>query len=66
MKITVRGDRCTGHGRCYSVAPNFLEYDEEGFVTIRDQTVEVPADQVAATRDAARTCPEQAVELIED
>ncbi|OHV31876.1 MULTISPECIES: ferredoxin [Pseudofrankia] len=66
MKITVLGDRCTGHGRCYSIAPDFLDYDDEGYVTIRDQIVGVPADQVAASRDAARTCPEQAIELLED
>jgi ferredoxin len=66
MKITVHGDRCTGHGRCYGLAPGFLDYDDEGFVTIRDQTVEVPAGQTAASREAARTCPEQAIELLDD
>lgn len=66
MKITVHGDRCTGHGRCYALAPDFLDYDDEGYVTIRDQIVDVPADQVAAARNAAKTCPEQALDLLED
>lgn len=66
MKITVHGDRCTGHGRCYTLAPDLLDYDEEGYVTIRDVIVDVPDDQVTAAREAARTCPEQAVELMEE
>ena len=66
MKLTVDGASCMGHGRCYQVAPDLLTFDDEGYVTIRDQIVGVPADQVAASRDAARTCPEQAIELLED
>ena len=66
MKVNIQGGRCTGHGRCYSIAPGFLDYDDEGYVTIRDQIVDVPVDQVTAIRNAARTCPEQAIELVED
>ena len=53
-----------GHGRCYLMAPDLLTYDDEGFVTIRDQTIDVPADQVEAAEEAAGTCPEQAITLI--
>ena len=43
MKLTVRGDLCRGHGRCYTVAPDLLEDDDdEGFVTVRDQVIDVP------------------------
>lgn len=64
MKITVRGDLCTGHGRCYTLAPDLLDCDDEGYVTIRDRVVDVPNNQVAASREAASTCPERAIELL--
>jgi ferredoxin len=64
VKLTVDGKSCMGHGRCYLLAPDLLEDDDEGYVTIRDQTIDVPADQVEAAEDAAGTCPEQAITLI--
>jgi ferredoxin len=64
VKLTVDGANCMGHGRCYRMAPELLAYDDEGYVTIRDQTIDVPADQVEAAEDAEGTCPEQAIRLI--
>jgi ferredoxin len=55
-----------GHGRCYRLAPRLLSDDEEGFVTIRGQTIEVPADQRELAEDAAGTCPEAAIVLSDD
>lgn len=66
MKITVNGDRCMGHGRCYTLASELLSYDDEGYVTIRGELLDVPIDQLAAAREAVASCPEQAVELIEN
>jgi ferredoxin len=66
MKITVDGAECTGHGRCYKIAPDLLTFDDEGYVTLRDQTIDVPADQVELAREAEGTCPEGAIRLIED
>jgi ferredoxin len=66
MRITVDGKECTGHGRCYLIAPDLLTCDDEGYVTIRDQTIDVPADQVELAREAEGTCPEGAIRLIED
>ena len=65
MKLTVDGERCMGHGSCYTVAPDLLTYDEEGFVTIRDREIDVPEDQLEAAREAVLSCPEQAPRLIE-
>jgi ferredoxin len=53
-----------GHGRCYVMAPDLLAYDDEGYVTIRDETILVPLDQVEAAEHVAGTCPEQAITLI--
>jgi ferredoxin len=55
-----------GHGRCYQVASDLLTFDDEGYVTIRDATIDVPDDQIEAAEDAAGTCPEQAITLTPD
>jgi ferredoxin len=66
VRLTVDADRCTGHGRCYSLAPDLLTYDDEGYVTIRGQAVEVPAEQVTVAENAVASCPERAVALIRE
>ncbi len=63
MKLTIDAAMCTGHGRCYTLAPDLLTYDEEGFVTERGSTVEVPAGQEQAAREAALSCPEGAITI---
>lgn len=66
MRITVDGARCMGHGRCYTLAPDLLDYDDEGYVTIRDLTIDVPPDQIDAAEEAEASCPEEAVSLVRD
>jgi ferredoxin len=66
VKLTVDGASCMGHGRCYQVAPDLLTFDDEGYVTIRDETIDVSADLLEAAEDAAGTCPEQAITLIKE
>jgi ferredoxin len=66
VKLAVDGASCMGHGRCYQVAPDLLSFDDEGYVTIRDATIDVPANLLDAAEDAAGTCPEQAIALISD
>jgi ferredoxin len=66
VKLKVDADECMGHGRCYGIAPDLLSYDDEGYVSIRGQTIDVPADQVELAREAEDTCPEGAILLIED
>jgi ferredoxin len=66
MKLSVDGGRCMGHGRCYTVAPELLSYDDDGYVTIRGEVIDV-ADRFAdAAREAAANCPEQAIELLDE
>jgi ferredoxin len=66
VKLAVDGRSCMGHGRCYQVASDLLTFDDEGYVTIRDATIDVPDDQIEAAEDAAGTCPEQAITLMPD
>jgi ferredoxin len=66
VKLRVDADECTGHGRCYRIAPDLLSYDDEGYVSIRGQEIGVPADMVDLAEEAEGTCPEGAIILIED
>jgi ferredoxin len=64
VRLSVDAAGCMGHGRCYQMAPELFSYDDEGYVTVRGQTIDVPADQVEAAEDAEATCPEQAITLL--
>jgi len=65
MKIRIDEDLCSGHGRCYALAPDvFAARDDDGFgEVIGDGTV--PTELEAQARKAAANCPERAV-LIDD
>jgi ferredoxin len=65
MFISIDADKCMGHGRCYSVAPDLLSDDEEGFVAERGRCWEIPADLAADAQDAADACPEGAIAILE-
>jgi ferredoxin len=63
VKLVVDAGRCTGHGRCYSLAPALFDADEHGHcVLLRD---DVPPEQERAAKLAAANCPEDAIELSE-
>jgi ferredoxin len=66
VKLYVDAEQCTGHGRCYKLAPELLSPDEEGFVSIRGEAIDVPADQAEFAEEAEGTCPEGAISLLED
>jgi ferredoxin len=66
MKLYIDPDECTGHGRCYRMAPDLLTYDEQGYVSIRGEAIGVPADQTAFAEEAEGTCPEGAISLIRE
>jgi ferredoxin len=64
--MSVDGGQCMGHGRCYRILPDLLSFDDEGYVTIRDQTIDVPDDLIDLAEDAEASCPEGAISLIRD
>ena len=64
MRIEVDAELCTGHGRCYSLAPEVYEADDEGYCATR--SLEVPAGLEDAARLGAKNCPERAISVIED
>ena len=65
MKLQV-STACQGHGRCYTLAPQMLSSDDEGFVTIRgDDPIDVPEELIELAREVEGTCPESAISLID-
>jgi len=61
MKITLRRDLCSGHGRCYALAPEVYEPDDVGYCAPLFDIV--PEALHAAARLGATNCPEDAIEL---
>jgi ferredoxin len=63
VKITVDPERCTGHGRCYSLAPELFEPDDAGHSVLIVDTVARELELRA--RLAVENCPEQAISVTE-
>ncbi|MFN2540347.1 MAG: ferredoxin, partial [Mycobacteriales bacterium] len=55
--LVIDSDRCSGHGRCYTLAPELVQPDDEGFPVLVEGAV---ADGEAAQL-VVRSCPEQAI-----
>jgi ferredoxin len=64
MRLRIDADRCTGHGRCYDLAPELFTDDEQGHGQV--VVPEPDESQLAAARLAVNSCPERAVILDED
>jgi ferredoxin len=62
-ELSVDETRCTGHGRCYSTAPDLLSDDDEGFVTLRGKSMPISDEQLADAEEAVAACPERALTL---
>ena len=64
MKITVDSEKCQGHNRCYSLAPELFDVDDYGYATeIGDGTV--PEGMEDKARLAVANCPEFAITIEE-
>ena len=59
MKLRVDPDLCTGHGRCYELAPEVYGEDERGHCRLLHR--EVPAGLEGKARLGERSCPEGAI-----
>lgn len=54
--------RCQGHGRCYTLAPELFDVDEEGYGIVR--VVDVGSDQFQLLDRAIAECPERAISRV--
>lgn len=64
MKIIYDRSACQGHNRCYMLAPELFDTDEEGYaIPLVDG--DVPAELEEKARLAADNCPEFAISIEE-
>lgn len=62
MEITLDNEACQGHGRCYGLAPELFDADDEGYAVLK-VTGDVPPELEEKARLAADNCPEFAIEV---
>jgi ferredoxin len=60
LKLRVDLEKCTGHGRCYDLAPELFDEDEAGRCVLLH--ADVPAGLEDKARVALENCPEEAIE----
>ena len=63
MKVVVDNGACTGHGRCYTLAPDVYAADEDGYCATSER--DVPVELEAVARRGAAGCPERAITVHE-
>jgi ferredoxin len=63
MRLRIDTEACTGHGRCYVLAPDLVDCDDEGYGQVRKADLD-PVEEEQA-RKAVLGCPERAVQLEE-
>jgi len=59
--VSVDPNRCVGHGRCYTLAPDIFDSDAVGHSVVLVEDVSGAAEQHA--RIGEQNCPEQAITL---
>lgn len=63
MRIRVDHDACTGHGRCWTLAPEVFDGGDDGYCATAER--EVPPELEAQARRGAAGCPERAITILE-
>lgn len=65
MKVWVDAERCQGHTLCAMIAPDSFQLsDIDGSSSAVNEVV--PADQEDLVREAAQSCPEQAIIITDE
>lgn len=62
MRIVYDREKCQGHGRCYALAPELFDADDEGYAIVL-ASGELTDEQLAAAQLAADNCPEYALTI---
>jgi len=62
MKIRLNSERCSGHGRCYVLAPEVFDEDDRGHCVVKLETV--PPELQESARTGVEACPEYALSIV--
>jgi ferredoxin len=60
-RVAVDAELCTGHGRCYTLAPDVFDADEVGHSIVLVGEVSGVLEEHAVTGE--QNCPERAITL---
>jgi ferredoxin len=63
VRVIANKSLCSGHARCASVAPEFFDLTDEGYIAFDEKAVS--SDQEAGARRGVRACPERALTFVE-
>lgn len=61
MKVRLDEEVCVGHGRCYALAPDVFDADDQGHCALRFDDEDLPESLVDLARQAVANCPEDAL-----
>jgi ferredoxin len=64
VRVRIDAELCTGHGRCYSLAPDVFGSDDDGrgFVISDDLSDESRSQALVGVQN----CPERAISILDD
>ncbi len=65
MKIKVEQEKCQGHNRCFTIAPDLFELDDLGYSHEVNEGI-VPPGQEEKALLAVKNCPEKAISIVEE
>lgn len=63
MRVVIDHEACSGHGRCYTLAPTVFAADATGYGEVL-VSGELPAELESAARTGEANCPERAIKLL--
>lgn len=61
LKFVIDTNLCSGHGRCYTLAPQWFDADDVGYAEVKD--VVIAESERAEAEDVAAACPEGAITI---
>jgi ferredoxin len=59
LRIRIDSEICTGHGRCYMLAPDVFDTDDSGYGVVIEP--EVRPEFLEQAESARQNCPERAI-----
>jgi len=63
VKVRIDTEACTGHGRCYALAPEVFDSDERGYGFVISE--ELSDDLRDKALIGVQNCPEQAISIVD-